>query len=235
MKMTVNAAQVRQLENKLRTLNKRGVLFAEVEAVNRAAFETMKDARHELGSKMVLRNNWTRRSIQVRKATMRTAAAAVGSTQAYMATQELGGREVSSGKHGLPIPTSVASGEGRNAKPRQRLVRRPNKIANITLDRRNVTRRNTAKHRSQRNAHAVRRAATTSKKYVFLELQKTTGIFRVYGGKRKPRVELVQDLTRKAVDVPRNPWLKPVADRHASQMPRYYADALRRQLRRLGR
>lgn len=228
MTITVNAAQVRQLENKLTALNKQGLPFAEIETVNRAAFETMKTARRELGSRMVLRNTWSARSIQVRKANLQTMESATGSTMPYMETQEIGGTEAAKGKHGVAIPTSVASGEGRGAKPRKKLVRRPNRVSNITLARNART-----TSRKQRNALAVREAVRTGRRYIFMDLQRRKGIFRVYGGKRKPRVEMIQDLSRKSVTIPRRPWLMPAARQQAAALPRYYGDALSRQLRRL--
>ena len=228
MTITANAAQVRQLEDKLERLNSRGILFAELETVNRAAFETQKDARRELGGRMTLRNAWSERSILVRKANRQTMEAATGSTQPYMETQEIGGREEATGKHGVAIPTSVASGEGRGANPRRKQVRRPNKVSNITL-----ARNARSSNRKQRNAIAVKEAVRTGRRYIFLELQRRKGLFRVYGGKRKPRVEMIQDLSRKAIDIPKNPWLMPAANKQAQQLPRYYGDALARQLRRL--
>ncbi|UGC98056.1 neck protein [Oceanospirillum phage vB_OsaM_PD0307] len=228
MTITVNAAQLRQLEGKLEDLNKKGLQFAELETVNRAAFEAQKDARRELGGRMVLRNAWSERSILVRKGSLQTMESAVGSTQQYMETQELGGREQATGKHGVAIPTAVASGEGRGAKPRQKMVRRPNKVSNITL-----ARNARSSNRKQRNAIAVKEAIETGRRYIFLELQRRKGLFRVYGGKRKPRVEMIQDLTRKTVRIPRNPWLMPAANKQVAHLPRYYAAALDRQLARL--
>ena len=128
----------------------------------------------------------------------------------------------------MAIPTSVASGEGRGAKPRQKMVRRPNKVSNITLARNART-----SNRKPRNAIAVKEAIETGRRYIFLELQRRKGLFRVYGGKRKPRVEMIQDLTRKTVRIPRNPWLMPAANKQVAQLPRYYAAALDRQLARL--
>lgn len=228
MTFTVNAVQVRQFEDKLRRLNSKGIRFAEIETVNRAAFETMKDTRQQLGGKMVLRNAWTKRSILVRKANRTTVEAAVGSTQPYMETQELGGTEDATGANGVAIPTSVASGEGRGAKPRKRQVRKPNKVSNITL-----AGRARSSNRKQRNAIAVKKAISTGKRFIFLELQRRKGLFRVFGGKRNPRVEMIQDLSRKSVSIPRNPWLMPVARQQVQQLPRYYRDALQRQLKRL--
>ena len=228
MTMTVDASQLHQFENKLRKLNRRGIPFANTETVNRAAFETQKEARRELGDRMTLRNKWSERSILVRKASLKTLEAAVGSTQAYMETQELGGRENATGKHGVAIPTTVASGEGRSGKPRRKLVRRPNKVSNIAL-----SRKARASSRKQRNVIAVKEAIKTGRRYIFLELQRRKGLFRVYGGKRNPRIEMIHDLSRKSVTIPKNPWLMPVANKQAAALPRYYGQALERQLRRL--
>lgn len=219
---------IREFERKLRKLNKRGIPFAELETINRAAFETQKDVRQNLGDDMTLRNSWTVRSVLVNRATLSTMESSVGSVQPYMETQEKGGTETSTGKHGVTIPTSVASGEGRNAKPRRKAVRRPNRVSNIQLAK---TARSS--NRKQRNAIAISTAVRTGKRYVFLELQQRKGIFRIYGGKRKPRIEMIQDLTRRSITTPRNPWLLPRATAQAQRLPAYYADALQRQLDRL--
>lgn len=228
MTITIDAAQVRQFENKLKSLNSRGIPAAQLDTVNRAAFETQKEARRELGGRMILRNAWSERSILVRKANSQTMESATGSTQPYMERQEIGGTEQAQGKHGVAIPTSVASGEGRGAKPRQKLVTRPNKVSNISLLRNART-----PNRKQRNAIAVKEAVRKGTRFVFLELQQRKGLFRIMGGKRKPRLEMVQDLTRDSIRIPRNPWLTPVANKVAQRMPRYYVEALERQLARL--
>ena len=232
--IAVNVAQMRQFEARLLRLNEKGVKFAEVESVNRAAFETMGAARQELGGKMTLRNTWTQKSIRVQRATLTTPEAVVGSTAGYMETQELGGREEGHGGAAVSIPTSVSSGEGRGAVPRQKTVRKPNKMTSIILNRRRrISRSGSAGNRSRRNVYTVKRAAATGSKFIFLQLQRRRGIFRVYGGKTRPRLEMVQDLTRKSVVIPRNPWLLPVAKDEAKQVARYYSEALARQLRRL--
>jgi hypothetical protein len=189
---------------------------------------------------MILRNTWSERSILVRKANRQTMEAATGSTQQYMETQEIGGQEDATGKHGVAIPTSVASGEGRGAKPRQKLVRRPNKVSNITLARKANRGRMT---RKQQLLVKVSTAVNSGNRVIFHDFGggKKKGLFRVKGGRRGTkrgwpkgaRLEMLHDLSRKSVNIPRNPWLMPVANKQAQQLPRYYAAALERQLRRL--
>lgn len=222
------ALSIRQLEGKLNNLNHRGLKFAMLGTLNRAAFETQAEAKRGLSTRMQIRNKWTERSIRVNKASTSNMQSVVGSTQEYMKKQETGGTERASGRTGVAIATSVASGEGRGAKPRKKLVRRPNKVSSIALAGRMRT-----GNRKQRNAVAVKTAVKTGKRYVFLELQRRKGLFRVYGGKRNPRIEMVHDLSRKTVRTPRNPWLMPAATREAARQPRYYAQQLALQLKRL--
>ncbi len=224
----IDTRQIAQLESKLRRLNTRGLRFAEVETINRAAFATMKESRQNVEQQMTLRNKWTQRSIRVQKATMSRSEAEVGSIAPHMETQEIGASEDAQGKHGVAIPTSVSSGEGRGRAPRQRLVRRPNKVSSIQL-----AKNKRFASRKQRNAVAVKQAIRTGRRFIFLELQRRKGLFRVYGGKRNPRIEMMHDLTRRRVTIPRNPWLMPAAQHQAQQLPRYYAQALQRQLARL--
>jgi hypothetical protein len=240
MTITINAAQVRRFEDKLERLNSRGILFAELETVNRAAFETMKDARQQLSGKMTLRNQWTKRSILVRKANRTTLEASVGSTQQYMATQEIGGREDATGKNGVAIPTSVASGEGLGAKPRKKMVRRPNRVSRITLT---GGKKRTPKTRKQVLLFKVQDAVWSGKRVIFHDFGggKKKGFFKVKGGSRSfkrgwpkgARLNMLYDLSRKSVNIPRNPWLMPAARQQVQQLPRYYSDALQRQLKRL--
>lgn len=228
MTIAVNVAEIRQFERKLRDLNRRGIAFAETETINRAAFGTQKGARQNIENNMITRNTWTTRSVMVRKASLTRQEAVVGSTQPYMEDQELGATEHARGKHGVAIPTAVASGEGRGANPRRKLVRKPNRVSSISL-----TQRNRSATRKQRNAIAIKEAVSSGRRYVMLELQRRKGIFRVYGGKRRPRIEMIQDLSRKSIRIPRNPWLMPAAAAQGGQLPRYYAEALSRQLARL--
>lgn len=228
MSFTANTAQVRGYENKLRKLNARGITFAETETINTAAFEAQRFARETLGDKMTLRNTWSRKSIRVNKGTMRTLEASVGSTEEYLAKQEKGGTTNAKGSTGVPIATTVASGEGQGTGPRKKLVRRPNRVGNITL-----SARAKAGGRKQRNAITISQARRKGQKFVFLELQKRKGIFKLTGGKRKLRVQMVQDLSHRTIVTPRNPWLMPAAHRARNRMPATYARELAKQVDRL--
>lgn len=230
--LKVDMSQVAEYEKDLKAFARRAFPFATKQTMNRAAFETRTTAQRIIETKMVTRNAWTKRSVQVEMAKgldVRRQEAIVGSLQEYMATQEFGGTVRGNAEH-KPIATSYSAGQAENATPRKRLPRKPNKMRNITLKRRGGA----SMSRRQRNLVAVKAAAEGGDKYVYLDLGKRAGIFRVLGGKRRPRVKMVWDLSRSAVTVPRNPWLTPATERTTYRLPEFYRDALLYQLKRQG-
>lgn len=222
---------VKRLENDLKAFQRKALPFATRNTVNQAAFTAMREARQNVGDDMVERNRYTRQSIRVEQArtlAISRQAATVGSIADYMADQEFGATQVKTGKEGVAIPTSYSAGQGRDAQPRTRLPRKPNKMANIQLRKRSKK----GASRKQQNLIAIKTAAENGHKYVFLDLGRRKGIFRVTGGKRRPKIQMVHDLTRQSVTIPRNPWLFPAVERTKPQVQRLYADSLRFQLRR---
>lgn len=228
----VDVRDVKQYESDLKTFAKKAFPFATKATVNKAAFETRKRAQANVEDDFVLRNKFTRSSIRVEQArtlNVRRQEAIVGSIADYLATQEFGGVERGRGKH-QPIATSYSAGLSEAAQPRTRLPRKPNRMQSIQLKRRGRG----ANSRKQRNLMAVKEAAAGGNKYVFLDLGRREGIFKVLGGKRSPRVKMVWDLSRRSVRIPRKPWLAPATVATQGHLPQYYADALVFQLRRQG-
>lgn len=228
----VDPKQIKEYEKDLKAFAHRAYPFATKNTLNRSAFHAQKLARFSIETKMVNRNRFTKQSIQVEQArTLNVArqSSAVGSTQSYMADQEFGATKSKKGKRGVAITTGYAAGQ-EGQEPRTKLARKPNKMANIRLRRK----RKKGKNRLQQNIIAIHEAAASGQKYVFLDLGRREGIFKVIGGKRRPKIKMVQDLSNESVDVPRNPWLKPVVDTTRSVMPTFYRDALVFQLRRQG-
>jgi hypothetical protein len=222
------AEPIAQLADELERMSRRAVPHGLRGAMNSAAFAARTEWQRQMGERFVLRNTFTARSVRVVKASAsRAPQAIVGSIQPYLLTQEEGGTKRKRGRHGVGIPTSVASGEGRNARPRRRLVRRPNRLANISLGAR------PGRHRKQRNAIAIRMAIASGRRFVFLELERAKGMFRIMGGKRRPRLEMIWDTSRPSVRIPRTPTLEPAMLRVNTRMPELLAEAMRFQLRRI--
>jgi hypothetical protein len=181
---------------------------------------------------MTTRNQYTVRSVRVEQAktlNISRQAAIVGSTADYMEDQEFGAIQGKEGKEGVVLPTSFAAGQG-ESRLRTRLPRKANKLSTIQLS----SRRGGSQSRKQRNLVAIKRAASSGRKFVFLDLQRSRGIFKVTGGKRRPKIKMVYDLSRQSVVIPRNPWLAPAFNEAITMQPAFYADALRFQARRQG-
>lgn len=227
----INNRDIKQLERDLKKFADKAHPFATRKTVNDGAFQTQKIARANIQDNMVTRNRFTVQSVRVDQARtldVRRQAATVGSIAEYMEDQEFGTVKAKGGKEGVTIATSYSAGQGENAQPRTRLPRKPNKMANIQLQRR----RKKGAGRKQQNLISIRQAAETGRKYVFLDLGRRKGIFKVTGGKRRPKIKMVHDMTKDSVIVPKNPWLKPAFNEAARMLPAFYADALRFQLRR---
>jgi len=227
----INTDDIKKLEGDLHHFARRAVPFATKKTLNDSAFAAMSIARTDIKRTLINRNRFTAQSIQVdpaRTLNISRQSATVGSTADYMETQEFGGIKTKTRKEGVGITTSYASGEGENAQPRSRLPRKANSMASIKLSKR----RNKGNGRKQRNLVSIQQAASTGRKFVFLDLGKTQGIFKVIGGKRRPKIKMVRDMTRQSVVIPRNPWLRPAFDEALRMQPAFYADALRFQIRR---
>ncbi len=224
--------EIKDFENTLLLMNHRALPFATKNTVNRLAFAGRIEWRSEIKDQFIQRNSFTRNSIRVEQARgldIGKQAAILGSIAPYMEDQEFGGSKAKEGKKGVPLATSYAAGQGMNAQPRTRMPRSANKLRNIRLKHRRPkgTRR-------QRNLVAVLEAAQSGSKYVYLDLSRRKGIFRVLGGKRKPYVKMVYDLTRQSVHVPATPTLGPAVKKVQPLAAKFYSDSLKFQLKRLG-
>jgi hypothetical protein len=224
MKIKIDLNDFKRLTRDLERTAKSALPHAMRNALNDAAFRGRQLWVQEIEREFILRNTFTTRTLEVRKAVgtnMQSMRSELGSRQEYMATQEHGGVD-----HGS-VPTTASSGEGRQMPPRKKLVRQPNKLAAIALGQR--YRRGS---RKQRNAVALHMAAATGKKFVFLDLERRKGLFRVSGGKRIKQIDLVWDTTSKAHQVHAHPTLAPAVRRVQAELPRIMTRALVDQLKR---
>lgn len=228
--ITVDTKDIKKYERDLKVFASRAYPYATRHTINSAAFKAQGIARDNVRNDMVNRNKYTIQSIQVDKArtlSVPAQAAIVGSTADYMETQEFGGTESSSSGKGVAIATGYSAGQ-EGQQPRTRLPRRPNKMAAIQLQKR----RKRGSTRKQQNFIAVRDAAASGSKFIYLDLGRRRGIFKITGGKRKPKIKMVHDLTRASVAIPKNPWLAPAVRDTEKYISGLYVDALKFQLQR---
>jgi len=229
----IDTSDIALLEGDLKRFASRAYPFASKNTLNTSAFTAQKNWRGHIGEKLVTRNAFTKRSIQVeqtRTLNVRRQEAVVGSTADYMENQEFGGIKHKRGAEGVAIATSYASGEGEGARPRKKLPRKPNKLVNIRLQRKGKVHAS----RKQKNLIAIQQAAEGGNKYVFLDLGRTKGIFKVVGGKRKPKIKMVYSFRQQSVVIPKTPTLAPAIAETEKQMPAIYKKSLEFQLERLG-
>lgn len=227
----IDDREIKGLERKLGELNERAIPFATRHTINTVAFNTMRTAKLNARVKMTMRNKWTEQSIRVERSKsleIKRQAASVGSVADYMEDQEFGTTRTKKGRHGVPIATGYAAGQ-EGQQPRTRLPRKANKLANIRTRRG----RKSGTNRVQRNKVAILQAAESGDRFVFLDLGRRRGLFRLVGGKRRPRIKMVYDLSRTAVNIPRNPWLQPSVQHEAVKLPGVYEKALRFQIDRM--
>lgn len=223
---------IKKFEQTLKDLKFSALPFATKETMNQAVFKGQQLARTEVRNKMVLRNKFSISSIQFRKTqTLKLAnqTASFGSTAKYMSDQEFGATKRKMGKHGVVLPTGYSAGQ-EGKQPRTKLPRKPNKLQNIRI----TKERKKGQTRKLRNFIAVKQAVKKRRKFVFLDLGRKKGLFRIAGGKRNPKIKMVHDLSLKSVSIPANPWLNPAVNKLIPLVPAMYKKALLFQLKRLG-
>jgi hypothetical protein len=237
IQITIDTSDVRKLAEALVKVSKRALPYAVRDSLNTAAFEARKEWAQQIDKAMILRNRWTEKSLRVEKATLTSfehMQSRVGSVAAYMLTQEVGGTETSKGKHGVPIPTTAASGQtsgvgriGPRSRPRTKEVQRKNWLTAIRLGPR------LGNGRKQRNAVAIRLAAKSGG-VAFLDLGRRKGLFRVTGTKKgRFRVRMIWDLSKPSVTTKPRPTLEPTIKVIEQKAPKYQEAALREQFKRL--
>jgi hypothetical protein len=235
----INDKQVINFERDLKAFAHRAFPFATKNTLNQAAFHAQKLAKRDVQVKMILRNKFTLQSIRVDQAkslVVRDQESAMGSTLDYMVDQEFGAMKFKKGSKGVVIPTGFSAGQ-EGQQPRTRLPRARNKMKNIKL-----SKRRTAKNQKQSMIFAVQDAVTSGDKYVFIDLGKRQGIFKVVGGDKNfkrgwpdgAKIKMVHDMSRDSVRIPRNPWLKPAVDTTVVKMPEFYRSSLVFQLKKQG-
>lgn len=199
----INIKDFEVLTNQIERFNDTGVGIATRSTINGMAFAARSEWMQNIEDEFIQRNKFTKNSIRVVRSKSKIVGrqfARVGSIAPYMDDQEFGGTKQSTGKHGVPIATGYSAGQ-EGQQPRTRLPRAPNKRGRIKL----------RQKRSQSNPGRVREAAANGDKYVYMKYDggRRKGIFRILGGKKKPRVKLVWDLSRQSVIIPKTPTLGP--------------------------
>jgi len=219
---------VDEMQRHLKVFAPKGIPYAVKFALNQTAWHGRKTMQRLISARMIEKNKWTRQSIRVntvRSMDVDMMFSEMGSIEKYMVKQEVGG--IAKGKPGraYPIATSYAAGQSGR---RTRLPRKPNRVGKIRLR----FRKPKGRTKGEQNKALIMAAAEARDKFIYLDLKRGRGVFRLLGGKRKPRLKMVADLSRKRVRVPKTPTLEPAAEHAIDKMPEFFRDAFIFQLRR---
>lgn len=218
--LKVDTTDIEHLEDALTILNKKALPYAVKRALDATAWKAREHAQEIIGDEFVERNRWTRGSIRVEKARIEPIDrqhSAFGSVRDYMRVQEKGGVKKPQSGRRLPIPTSTAAGQAPTQKPRTRQVQQRKRMSAIRF--RSRFKRWGGK--AQAAIAAVNQATKKGDRFLYLELPSgTKGVFEVVGGSpsgrgwaQGSRLEMVADLSRASVRIPKHRWMRPAADK----------------------
>lgn len=225
---------IQRLEKQLNKFNAVAVPIAIERTLVDTGFDGMRAAKRNVNEQFTLRNKFTEKSIRVDKTFAKARdvnkkQVILGSVAEYMAQLELGGIKKATGRHGVPIPTAQASGEGDVATPKRRLPRAANRLNRVRYGKKSIN-----KTRRQRNVALVKQAKAEGDKFVFLETSRSKGIYSVRGTKRKPKIKMLYDLSKKSYTINKQPWLMPASLEAVKRQPGNYRRNLEQQIRRNG-
>lgn len=199
--------------------------------LNELAFQTMKRSKKDLKKHFTLRNAWTKKSIGANKVGSTTDIARMqseaGSTLGYMKEQQEGVNETATGKHGVPIPTNVASGEGGTGKRRKKVLRR------FYLNRLKVAQgvyleaKKASKSHKQHYAIALDITRRRKKMFLFWKSKRSNrkGLYMLDKG-NPWAINMVYDLTQQRIKSDPRHWLTESRDESMKLLRKIYGRAL---------
>ncbi len=234
--MPVNTTELKSFENKLHRLNQVGLKIAQQMTMTDLAFETRKESVKTINKQFTTRNHFTTsgRNLKVDRASRSNPTATIGHTEGYMADQEFGfTKRPDKFTDSVAIPTPVASGERKGMAQgktvRKKPVRKPN--------RRNMLKMPSDKMRSvprrQRNAALIQEAIKTKRRFIELERNGESSIYRVRGSKKRYQLDRLYTTEHRTITVKPTKWLAPSRDKAVMMRDELYARRLTYQLDRL--
>lgn len=225
----IDAADLKRFEKGLATFRAKALPHATQNALNTTAFLVRREWGELIKAKMVLRNQYTVRSLRVDKSRnldLNVMQSVVGSVADYMDEQEDGGTKAKGGKHGVAIPTTSAAGQGMKKRPRTKQVQMKNRLTALNLANR------VSGRRQRKNAVAMLLAFKTGTGVAFLDLGRKKGLFRILGTRENPRPRMIWDLTRGSISIPKNATLEPTLEKVMPDLPGIHVKAIEEQMRR---
>lgn len=182
--MRVDEKSVQKAIKTLNKLSRSALPITTRNTLNDLAFKARTGMQNQVQSQFVNRNNWTKNSMRVNKATqydVKDMVSEAGTIAKYMKTQEEGGR-IKAQHNKKPIAMLAA----RIGNSDRNLVDRPYKMKNIKFK---------------------------GKKF-YTNKTKKAGIFLSEGAGKRRRIRKLWDLSNSEVNIKKNKWLEPATRKY---------------------
>ena len=237
--INVDLKNLKLLEKELKVYAAKSYPFATKNTLNDIAFQGKKDYQETIKKDLINRNKFTQGSARLEKTNelkVSRQKVVVGSISKYMGIQEFGGTKKKKSKVGLPIPTSFSAGQSETSKPRLKLPTKARKIENVKL----TKRKKQYTSKSQENFARVKLAAMNKEKHVYLETEKSKGIFELTGSKRVNKqgklnglkLKMIHSLEQKSVKIKGKGLLTKSTKLTIKNIPVFFDKRLKEQLTR---
>lgn len=236
--MEIDTRELKQLELKLLRANRTGFKIASEQTLNDLAFEARTQARAQIERDFTVRNHWTlsARNNPVDRAKRGKPFAEYGSALGYMAKQEEGFVSQPDRYTGaVAIPTPVASGERKGGAQGKTIRRKPVRKPNRRNMLKSPSKRMKELPRRERNAALIQEAIRTKKRFIELERNGETNIFKVRGNKKRYQLDRIYKTEHRAVITRPKPWLAPATARAYESAPKFYMKRMQYQIDRMMR
>jgi hypothetical protein len=238
----VDDGELLRMEKVLGELSSKGQRFAVRAVLNQVAYDAAGRARNEIRKSFTVRNNYTVRSVVYEKVPPgqkdpNKMVSVVGSMQEYMAKQEEGFTERSSGKHGVEVPTGETAGTP-GAIPRRKAVKRAFYRRGLKMSKG----WGDAKTEKGLLMEKVFMAMKSGRRVISATLKGLPGLWLLKGGRRGgrgwprgARLHLLYSMGKKSVAVKPTPWLSRAAKTAAAGTPELYRKELEKQIEAIAR
>ena len=234
--MQVDTRELKRLELRLMRDMPVALKIAQRMTVNDLAFKTRSEASKIISGKFITRNHWTTsgKNLNVQKATRGNDQAEIGSLLHYMAKQEDGfTQKADSHTKSVAIATPVASNEAQGGAQGRTIRRKPVRKPNRKAVMKSPSNKMKAVPRRQRNAALIQEAIKTKRRYIELERNNETNIFKVTGTKKKYKLHRMYKTEHRNLIIKPRPWLGPATDKANEHREEFYFSRLQYQLNRV--
>lgn len=234
--MPIDTTELKRFENILLKMNQTGLRIAREMTVNDMAYATRENAVKTIKKEFTIRNAFTTsaKTLKVDKMTRSKDFAEVGHTERYMRDQEFGfTNRPDRFTNAVAIPTPVASGERKGMAVGKTIRKKPVKRSNWKNKLSMPSDKMRQLPRKQRTVALIQQAIKTKRRFIELERNGKSSIYRVRGSKKRYQLDRLYTTEHRTIQVKATPWLEPSQKEAVKKRDEFYRARLTYQLNRL--